>query len=99
MGEYLRLTKYVKAKDDAELKDGARIQTAINRLAYLEDLIENGLLVPRYSISQDWQYGWWCVCEVDEQSRIIAQCKTEEEAKRKLEELTNEQIYNTVIFN
>ena len=34
---------------------------------------------------------WWCVCEADEQSRIIAQCKTEEEAKRKLEGLTNGQ--------
>ena len=90
MSEYKRLTKYVKDKGDAELKDGVRIQIAINRLAYLEDLIENGLLVPRYSISQDLEFGWWCVCEVDEQSRIIAQCKTEEEAKRKLEELTNE---------
>ena len=63
---------------------------ALNKLAFLEDKIEKGLLVPRYSISQDWQYGWWCVCEVDEQSRIIAQCRTKEEAKRKLEELTNE---------
>lgn len=61
--------------------------TLYNRLAELEDKIEKGLLVPRYSIMKDWQYGWWCVCEVDEQSRIIAQCKTEEEAKRKLEEL------------
>ena len=34
---------------------------------------------------------WWCVCDADEQSRIIAQCKTEEEAKRKLEKLTNGQ--------
>lgn len=32
---------------------------------------------------------WWCICETDKQSRIIAQCKTEEEAKRKLEELKN----------
>lgn len=87
MCEYLRLTKYVKDKDDAQLKDGVRIQIAINRLAELEDEIEKGLLIPRHSISQDLQYGWWCVCEVDEQSRIIAQCKTEEEAKRKLEEL------------
>ena len=63
---------------------------ALNKLAFLEDKIEKGLLVPRYSILKDWQYGWWCVCEVDEQSRIIAQCKTEEEAKRKLEDLTNE---------
>lgn len=59
---------------------------ALNKLAFLEDEIEKGLLVPRYSISQDLEFGWWCVCEVDEQSRIIAQCKTEEEAKRKLEE-------------
>ena len=65
-------------------------ENAINRLAELEDKIEKGLLVPRYSILQDLEFGWWCVCEVDEQSRIIAQCKTEEEAKRKLEELTNE---------
>ena len=64
---------------------------ALNKLAFLEDKIENGTLVPRYSILKDWQYGWWCVCEVDEQSRIIAQCKTEEEAKRKLEKLTNGQ--------
>ena len=90
MSEYERLTKYVKDKDDAELKDGVRIQIAINRLAYFEDLIEKGLLVPRYSISQDWEYGWWCVCEVDERSRIIAQCRTKEEAKRKLEELDND---------
>lgn len=59
-----------------------------NRLAELEDKIEKGLLVPRYSILKEWQYEWWCVCEVDEQSRIIAQCKTEEEAKQKLKELT-----------
>lgn len=58
-----------------------------NRLVELEDKIENGLLIPRHSISQDLQYGWWCVYGADEQGIIIAQCKTEEEAKRKLEEL------------
>ena len=35
----------MKDKGDAELKDGVRIQIAINRLAYLEDKIENGTLV------------------------------------------------------
>ena len=64
---------------------------AAKRLGELEDEIEKGLLVPRYSISQDLKFGWWCVFEVDEQSRIRAQCKTEEEAKRKLDELTNGQ--------
>lgn len=60
---------------------------AVKRLAELEDNIEKGLLVPRYSISQDWEYGWWCVYESDKQGAIISQCKTEEEARRKLEEL------------
>lgn len=65
-----------------------RFLETYNRLAELEDKIEKGLLVPRYSIMKDWKYGWWCVCEVDEQSRIIEQCKTEEETKQKLKELT-----------
>ena len=69
------------------VKDYNEYCTLYNRLAELEDKIEKGLLVPRYSILKDWQYGWWCVCEVEEQGVIIAQCKTEEEAKRKLEEL------------
>lgn len=69
------------------VKDYNEYCTLYNRLSELEDKIEKGLLVPRLSISQDLQYGWWCVYGVDEQGIIIAQCKTEEEAKRKLEEL------------
>ena len=95
---YKRLTGQ-KWSNKIDLKQEYGYSHIYKRLYELEDEIEKGLLVPRYSISQDLKYGWWCVCEVDEQSRIIAQCKTEEEAKRKLEELTNEQIYNTVIFN
>ena len=97
--QYGRLTKKGGYTKELDLKQELGYSYIYNRLSELEDKIEKGLLVPRYSISQDWQYGWWCVCEVDEQSRIIAQCKTEEEAKRKMEELTNEQIYNAVIFN
>ena len=100
MSEYKRLTKWETSKGVKCVKYWQYSQEQIaERLALLEDKIEKGLLVPRYSISQDLKFGWWCVCEVDEQSRIIAQCSTKEEAKRKLEELTNEQIYNTVIFN
>ena len=72
------------------VKDYNEYCTLYNRLAELEDKIENGLLVPRYSILKDWQYGDWCVCELDDSKLILAQYKTEEEAKRKLEELTNE---------
>lgn len=83
---YERLTGQ-KWSDKIDLKQEYGYSHIYKRLYELEDNIEKGLLVPRYSILQDWQYGWWCICEVDEQSRIIAQCKTEEEAKRKLEEL------------
>lgn len=92
---YQRITKkgfryedlYVVDNSARSIKEYSKFASVYNRLAELEDKIEKGLLVPRYSILKDWQFGWWCVCEVDEQSRIIAQCKTEEEAKRKLEEL------------
>lgn len=87
---YKRLTGQ-KWSDKIDLKQEYGYSHIYKRLYELEDNIEKGLLVPRYSISQDWQYGWWCVCEVDEQSKIIAQCKTEEAAKRKLEKLTNGQ--------
>lgn len=69
-----------------------RFLETYNHLAELENKIEKGLLVPRYSILKDWQHGWWCVCEVDKQSRIIAQYKTEEEVKQKLKELMESDI-------
>lgn len=85
---YKRLTGQ-KWSDKIDLKQEYGYSHIYKRLYELEDKIEKGLLVPRYSISQDLKFGWWCVCEVDEQSWIIAQCKTEEDAKRKLEELIN----------
>ena len=69
------------------VKDYNEYCNLYNRLAELEDKIEKGLLVPRYSIAKDWKYDWWCIFGVDEQAVIVEQCETEEEAKRKLEEL------------
>lgn len=58
-----------------------------NRLAELEDEIENGTLIPKYSVVKD--CGFYCVCEVNAQDvYVLAQCKTEAEAQKKLEELT-----------
>ena len=58
-----------------------------NRLAELEDQIENGTLIPKYSVVKD--CGFYCVCEVNAQDvYVLAQCKTEAEAQKKLEELT-----------
>ena len=99
MSEYKRLTERTKhgiaVLDSGErfvLSCGGYATTkALKRLAELEDKIENGLLVPRYSILKDWQYGDWCVCELDDSNLILAQYKTEEEAKARLKELQEKQ--------
>lgn len=58
------------------------------RLAELEDKIENGTLVPKYSIVDCG--GTYCVCTVDTDNLlVIGEYDTEEEAKEKLEELKN----------
>lgn len=84
---YKRLTRQ-KWSDKIDLKQEYGYSHIYKRLYELEDKIEKGLLVPRYSVQKDWQYGEWCVCELDDSSLILAQYKTEEEARQKLKELT-----------
>lgn len=74
--------KYTQIKSTVSTAD------CLKRLAEFEKLIEKKLLIPKYSILKDWQYGDWCVCELDDSNLILAQYKTEEEAKQKLKELT-----------
>lgn len=82
---YERLTvknigKYTQIKDSASMTD------CLKRLAELEELIENGKLVPKYCIVKDSLYSYLCVhllinapdCDYYE---------NEEEAKQKLKEL------------
>lgn len=58
------------------------------RLAELEDKIESGTLVPKYSVVES--CGTYCVCSVDtENLLVIDEYETEEEAQKKLEELEN----------
>lgn len=83
---YKRLTGQ-KWSDKIDLKQEYGYSHIYKRLYELEEEIKKGLLVPRYWILRDWEYGWWCVYESDKQGEIISQCKTKEEAKRKLEEL------------
>ena len=87
MKNYKRLTGQ-KWSDKIDLKQEYGYSHIYKRLYELEDKIEKKLLIPRYSVQKDWQYGWWCLCEVDESSLILTQYKTEEEAKQKLKELT-----------
>lgn len=57
-----------------------------NRLAELEDKIENGTLVPKYSVVKS--CNTYCVCSVDtENLLVIDKYETKAEALKKLEEL------------
>lgn len=90
--EYQRLTKRRKDGSVAldfysNSKDFTIVELKL-RLAELEDKIENGTLVPKYSIVDCG--GTYCVCTVDTDNLlVIDECDTEEEAKEKLEELKN----------
>lgn len=81
---------YITDTSSRRVKDFSTFASVYNRLAELEDKIEKGLLVPRYSIWEDKQFKFWCVREVDEQGLITEQYRTEEEAIRKLEKLEND---------
>ena len=57
------------------------------RLRELEDKIEDGTLVPKYSVVES--CGTYYVCSLDtENLPVIDECETEEEAQKKLEELS-----------
>ena len=57
------------------------------RLRELEDKVEDGTLVPKYSVVES--CGTYYVCSVDtENLPVIDECETEEEAQKKLEELS-----------
>lgn len=90
--EYQRLTKRRKDGSVAldfysNSKDFTIVELKL-RLAELEDKIENGTLVPKYSIVDCG--GTYCVCTVDTDNLlVIDEYDTKEEAKEKLEELKN----------
>lgn len=94
MSNYKRLTERTKhgiaVLDSGErfvLSCGGYATTkALNRLAELEDKIENGTLVPKYSIVDCGDT--YCVCTVDTNNLlVIDEYETKAEAEAKLKEL------------
>ncbi len=92
--QYQRLTKkgfryedlYITDNSAPRIKEYSKFAAVYNRLAELEDKIEGGTLVTKYSVVES--CGTYCVCSVDtENLPVIDEYETEEEAKRKLEEL------------
>ena len=84
MKNYKRLT--VKDSCYYDEQDNCDTDELYARLAELEDKIEDGTLVPKYSVVES--CGTYYVCSVDtENLPVIDECETEEEAQKKLEEL------------
>lgn len=85
MKDYKRLTvknvgRYTQIKDNYSTFD------CLRRLAELENKIENGTLIPKYSVVES--CNTYCVCSVDtENLLVIDEYETEAEARKKLKEL------------
>lgn len=93
--EYKRLTKRRKDGSVAldfysNSKDFTIFELKL-RLAELEDKIENGILVPKYSVVESGNT--YCACMVDTSKLlVIDEYETKAEAEKRLEELKNERI-------
>ena len=100
--EYKRLTKRnangevrtVKTPKSSYIQEVYEEWDEINRelklrLAELEDEIENGILVPKYSAVESGNT--YCACMVDTNKLlVISEYETKVEAEKKLEEIRNE---------
>ena len=90
MSEYKRLTeRYIDEQGINCVRGLAWDGEILHRLAKLEDKIENGTLVPKYSIVDCGDT--YCVCTVDTNNLfVIDEYETEAEAEKRLEEIRNE---------
>ena len=100
--EYIRLTEKTRDCFQYDLKDFKHkigefgdydaffaYSMAVKRLGELEDKIEKGALVPKYSIVDCGDT--YCVCKVDTNNLfVIDEYETKSEAEKRLEEIRNE---------
>lgn len=95
--EYKRLTKH---ETDNVVSINGRIfydepmASIIDRLAELEDMIDDSTLIERYFIQEDELPNgkiWYNVCELNERyASIKRQCETREQAEARLKEFIGE---------
>ena len=90
MSEYKRLTeRYIDEQGINCVRGLAWDGEILHRLAELEDKIEKGALVPKYSIVDCGDT--YCVCKVDTNNLfVIDEYETKSEAEKRLEEIRNE---------
>lgn len=86
--EYKRLTNQKWSKD-IDLTQELGYSYIYKRLAELEDEIENGILVPKYSVVESGNT--YCACMLDTgKLLVIGEYETKAEAEKRLEEIRNE---------
>ena len=92
MKDYKRLTfkrlidPYDNDCEETENASSASYEELLNRLAELEDKIENGMLVPKYSVVKS--SSAYCVCSVDTDNLLtIDKYETKAEALEKLKKM------------
>lgn len=102
MKRYNRLTEKTKDCFQYDLKDFKHkigefgdydaffaYSMAVKRLGELEDKIENGILVPKYSVVESGNT--YCACMVDTSKLlVIDEYETKAEAEKRLEKIRNE---------
>ena len=83
-----RLTNQKWSKD-IDLTQELGYSYIYKRLAELEDEIENGILVPKYSVVESGNT--YCACMLDTgKLLVIGEYETKAEAEKRLEEIRNE---------
>lgn len=88
MNNYKRLTNQKWSKD-IDLTQELGYSYIYKRLAELEDKIEAGTLVPKYSVVESGNT--YCACMVDTNKLlVIGEYETKAEAEKRLEEIRNE---------
>lgn len=88
MREYERLTNQKWSKD-IDLTQELGYSYIYKRLYELEDKIEAGTLVPKYSVVESGNT--YCACMVDTAKLlVIGEYETKAEAEKRLEEIRNE---------
>ena len=90
MSDYKRLTNQ-KWSEDIDLTQELGYSYIYKRLYELEDKIEAGTLVPKYSIVNCGNT--YCVCTVDTDNLlVIDEYETKAEAEKMLEKMKNERV-------
>lgn len=90
----MELQRLTEREENGTVSISCELTEVIQRLAELEDKIEDGTLIERYFIQEDELPNgkiWYNVCELNERyASIKRQCETREQAEARLKKFIGE---------